>query len=513
MPAPQQLLDSTPIIIGVGQITEQPLALEQCSSPVDLIEAAVLAAADDAGISQRSLAKIDELVLVRGFREFTRNSPEALAQRINASAARCWITPNGGNAPQYLINRYAQAIANGEHSMVLVAGSEAMDTSRRLHKAGIKPDWAQPSDSDPALLYPDRAMASAHEQAQGIVLPSNIYALFENALRQHYGHSIEEHQRALGELFAPFSAAAARSPHAWYPIERSAAEIATATEANRYVGWPYTKYMNAMNQINQSAALLLTSVGHARTLGVAEDQWVYLHGCADVQEKWQVSERVNYHSSPAIKLLGEQALAMANKSIDQIDFVDLYSCFPSAVQIARDELGIATDDPRPLTITGGLPFHGGAGNNYVMNSIAAMVAKLRQHRGKYGLVTANGGFLTKHSAGIYSTAAPLGQWQRREPSDYQPLVDNLAQPPYVEKPSGRAVIETYTVSFDRGNNPEMAIIIGRLGDGSDAMAPRFIAQTTRDDAQMLAMTQQNFIGRSGTVDSSDSINIFHPQNL
>jgi len=509
MSATPQLLDNTPVIIGVGQITEQPQKLDQSSSPVDLIEAAALAAAADAGIDRHCLAEIDELILVRGFREFTRNSPEALARRINASRARCWITPNGGNAPQYLINRYAQSIANGEQKMVLVAGSEAMDTSRRYHKAGIKPDWAEPSDSDPALLYPDRDMAGAHEKAQGIALPSHIYALFENALRQHYGHTIEQHQQQLGELFAPFSAVAAKSAHAWYPFARSADEIASATDSNRYVGWPYTKYMNAMNQINQSAALILTSVGHARALGVAEDKWVFLHGCADVIEKWQVSERVNYHSSPAIKLLGEQTLAMANKSIDDIDFVDIYSCFPSAVQIARDELGITRRDRRPLTITGGLPFHGGAGNNYVMNSIAAMVAKLREHPGKYGLVTANGGFLTKHSAGVYSTTPTLGPWQRRDPATYQPLIDNLPHPPYVEKPSGEAVVETYTVAFGRGNIPQTAIVIGRLGH--DVMAPRFIAQTPHDPALLLAMTRENFIGRSGTVKSSESINIFSPE--
>lgn len=500
--------DNTPVIIGVGQITEKETDLEKTSSPVDLIEAAVLQAADDAGIEHRHLEKIDELILVRGFREATRNSPEAVAKRIGAQRAKQWLTPNGGNAPQYLVNRYAEAIVQGKNKLVLLAGSEAMDSSRRYHKAGIKNNWSEKSDTDPNYLFPDRDMSTEHEQAQGIWTAAHVYPLFENSLRNHYNNSIEDHQKSLGELFSPFTQVAARSPHAWYPVERSAAEISTATNENRYVGWPYTKYMNAMNQINQSAAILLTSVGFARELGVADDKLVYLHGCADTIEKWNISERVNYYSSPAIKTLGEQALSMAKKSINDIDYIDIYSCFPSAVQIARDELGIAKDDSRSLTVTGGLPFHGGAGNNYVMNSIAAMVTQLKQNPGKFGLVTANGGYLTKHSAGIYSTIPTTDSWQWVDPASYQTQIDNLPHPPYSENPNGAAIVETYTVTFGRGNVPEKGIVIGRLGDGTDPLAPRFIAQTSNDRDLLLAMTKEDYIGRTGIVTSVEGVNHF-----
>lgn len=504
-------LDHMPVLVGVGQITEKEDDLDRLSSPVDLMEQATWKALDDAGIARERLADLDELVVVRCFQESTRNSPQALARRLGASQARQWLTPNGGNMPQYLVNRYSEAIARGELRFALFSGAEAIDNFRRLKKAGRTPDWSEPADRDPDYLIPEKPMSNDIENAHGTLIPANAYPLYENALRGHYGETIEQHQHTMGELFAPFTEVAAEHPQAWYPIRRSAEEIATATAQNRYVGWPYTKYMNAMNQINQSATLLLMSAGFARELGVDESRWIYLHGCADANELWHVTDRENYYSSPAIRIMGQKALGMAGRSIDEMDFIDLYSCFPSAVQIARDELGIAKDDPRPLTITGGLPFHGGAGNNYVMNSIASMVDKLRAHPGKFGLVTANGGYLTKHSAGIYSTQPPQVPgsgdvpWVREDPALYQREIDAIAHPPLETRPSGRAGIETYTVLFGREGQPQAGIVVGRLDTGA-----RFLAHVPQDPELLQAMTREDFLGRSGRVEAGDPVNLFTP---
>ena len=503
----------TPILVGVGQVTQKQDGLEGLSSPMDLMVDATWAACEDAGIGRERLSGVDTLVVVRSFREPMANSAEVLADRVGAANAAQWMMPNGGNGPQYLVNRYAEAIARGEARFCLFSGAEAMDNGRRLVKAGVTPDWDVPARSERRYLVPDKKMSMDIEDAHGLMIPSNAYPCYENALRGHYGESIAEHQQVMGELFAKFTDVAATHPQAWYPIARSAEEIATATPKNRYVGWPYTKFMNAMNQINQSATLLLTSVEHARQLGIAEEKWIYLHGCADASELWHMLDRENYHSSVAIRTMGAEALRMAGRSMDEIDFIDLYSCFPSAVQIARDELGIDKRDPRPLTITGGLPFHGGAGNNYVMNSIASMVDVLRANSGKYGLVTANGGYLTKHSAGIYSTAPTAASqcgeagvpFERRDPAEYQAEIDATPHPDIEERPEGRARIETYTVLFGREGAPEGAIVIGR--DGNER---RFCAVTPKDEALLSAMTEEDFLGRAGTVTASESVNLFSP---
>ena len=502
---------SMPVLVGVGQVTEREFDVDS-SSVLDLVEQAVYKAAADAGISKASLADLDSLVMVKSFRESTRNSPEALANRIGATRATQWLMPNGGNGPQYLVNRFSEAIANGESRFVLFAGAEAMATARKIVKTtGEQPPWQEAASGDPSFLVEDVELSTPHEQQHGLWLAPGFYAMSENARRHQLGHSVEEHQLGLGELFARFTEVAAKSPHAWYPVQRSAEEIATATNSNRYVAWPYTKYMNAMNQINQSAALLLTSVDQARKLGITDDKFIYLHGCSDTKEK-SILGRQNYYSSEAMRVMAEQVFANNSASedlgIDDIEHIDFYSCFPSAVAMARDTFGLSVDDPRQLTITGGLPFHGGAGNNYVMNSIAAMVEKVRADKGSYGLVTANGGYFSKHAAGIYSTNPVEGDWSRTDPASYQKVLDDAPDTPSIESPNGDATIETYTVLYGRDNQPRQGIVIGRLGELGDPTAERFVAIVDDDSDVLEGMTQEDMIGSKGFVSRGDELNKF-----
>ncbi len=502
-----------PVLVGVGQVTEREFDINSNSSSVlDLIEQATYKAVADAGISRASLADLDSLVIVKSFRESTRNSPEALANRIGATRATQWLMPNGGNGPQYLVNRYSEAIANGESQFVLFAGAEAMATARKIVKTtGQQPPWQEAASGDPSFLVEDVALSTPHEQQHGLWLAPGFYAMSENARRHQLGHTVEEHQRGLGDLFTRFTEVAANNPHAWYPVARSSEEIATATDQNRYVAWPYTKYMNAMNQINQSASLLLTSVDQARKLGISEDKFIYLHGCSDTKEK-SILGRQNYYSSEAMRVMAEQVFASnsaaGNPGIDDMKYIDFYSCFPSAVAMARDTFGLSVNDPRHLTITGGLPFHGGAGNNYVMNSIAAMVEKVRGDRGSYGLVTANGGYFSKHSAGIYGTNPVEGDWHRTDPASYQKILDDVPDTPFTESPEGEGTVETYTVLYGRDNQPQQGVVIGRLGELGDPEAERFVAMVLGDREVLEEMTQQDMIGSKGSASSGSEHNRF-----
>ena len=496
-----------PVLVGVGQVTEKEFDLDS-SSVLDLVEQATYKATEDAGIAKASLGNLDSLVIVKSFRESTRNSSEALARRIGATQAKQWLMPNGGNGPQYLVNRYSEAISNGESQFVLFAGAEAMATARKIVKeTGAQPPWEESDSTDPQFLVEDAELSTQHEQRHGLWLAPGFYAMSENARRHQLGHSIEKHQKSLGDLFTRFTEVAANSPHAWYPIQRSSEEIATATNQNRYVAWPYTKYMNAMNQINQSAALILTSVDYAKSLGINEDRFIYLHGCSDTKEK-SILGRQNYYSSAAMRMMAEQVFANNEISIDDIKHIDFYSCFPSAVAMARDTFGLSVDDPRQLTITGGLPFHGGAGNNYVMNSIAAMAEKLRSDRGSYGLITANGGYFSKHSAGLYSTIPVKGDWSRTDPASYQKILDDAASTPFTESPKGSGVIETYTVLYGRDNKPQNAVIIGKLGALDNQNAERFVAVMEAANEVLEAMTKNDMIGARGFVNSVKGLNTF-----
>jgi len=503
----------TPVLVGVGQITQKEKDVEKAKSPLDLMEDAVKLAAKDTGLGEALFGKLDTITCVR----FITDSPDSgrlpfgkygniaqsLANKLNVQPANTCYGPTGGNTPQYLVNYTAERIAEGDQSVVLVAGSECFATMMRAIGQGKTLPWGEDPEGKRIDIGNERIGVTDVEKKHKLHFPVNCYPLFENAIRGQKGRSVEDHQLEVGKLMAPFTKVAANHPQAWFPTERTPEEIATPTEQNRYIGYPYTKYMNAIMQVDQAAAVVMMSVEKARELGVPEDKWVYLHGCGDANDLWYLTERENFHSSPAIRTMGQKAFAMSGWSIEEIDYIDLYSCFPSAVQIGRDELGIPENDPRDLTVTGGLPYFGGAGNDYVLHSIATMIEKLRAKPGSKGLCTANGWYVTKHSIGLYSTTPKEGKWQRESPADYQKDIDNGPHPRMEENPDGAAKIETFAVVHDH-KGPQFAIIMGRL-DADDA---RFVAHVT-DAAEMQNLMDQESLGRPGTVSAGDGgLNIF-----
>lgn len=506
---------NTPVLVGVGQITDKRDP-EEAATPVELMTEVARRAADDAGPGSALLDCIDALVAVgitvdspeanNPAKGMYANIPKTVSRLLGIDPAIQLYSATGGNTPQMLVNTFSEKIAQGEVSTVLLTGAEALNTMiGRLKKGLSLDDWSDDPGGTPQMIGAQRPAASEHEISFGIQTPSISYPLFENALRGKYGLSLAEHQQKLGELYASFNRVAAKNPLAWFPTLRSAREIATPSESNRYVGFPYTKYLNSIIQVNQGAAVILTSLAKARELGVSEDKMVYLHGCADANDIWNVTERVDYHSSPAVRTMGEKAFAMADKTVADMDYFDIYSCFPSAVQIACDELGIPHDDPRGLTLTGGLPYFGGAGNNYVMHSIAHMVDTLRKNPGKFGLLNANGWFVTKHALGIYSTTPIEGSWKRESPADYQQSILDQVHPPFTEDPQGDASIETYTVLHGR-KGVEGGLVIGRLADGT-----RFLASTPSDDKTLSKLMEVDALGLPGTVNKVDGVNTFIPK--
>ncbi|MBI1186734.1 MAG: acetyl-CoA acetyltransferase [Alphaproteobacteria bacterium] len=506
----------TPVLIGAGQRTYRK---GQAPGPLAMTREAALLAAEDAGLSPADLAGLDLLGVV-GFTVDSDGNiqrlpipriadpPAALAAELGAAPRRAVYTHMGGNTPQALVNWAAELIAQGDHDLVLLVGAEFLGTLMKRLKDGadLSAFGGPEAATTPERWGDGRSGATAQERAHGMDFPTNVYPLFENALRAHRGRSLADHQAAMGRLFAPFSAVAAQNPHAWFPTERSAEEISQEGPENRMVGFPYTKYLNAIIQVDQSAAVIMASTAKADALGVPAAKRVYLHGCADANDLWFVSERTNYHSSPAIRMCAQQSFAMAGKAPADLAFIDLYSCFPSAVEIACDEIGIAEDDPRGLTVTGGLPYFGGAGNNYVMHSITTMLQRLRAKPGAFGLVTGNGWFLTKHAFGLYSTTPTTGAWSRTDPRTYQREIDALAHPALVDAPSGAGAIETYTVVHAR-DRVRLGVVVGRDSEGR-----RFIANTPDDEATLIDLQSREGVGRTGRVGRSEDgkRNIFTP---
>lgn len=511
---------ATPVLIGAGQFTYRGDPASS-PSPTALLKIAAERAAADAGIGAAGLAALDGLAVAgftidaqgstRGAIPHSPNPPASLAKALGASPNWAVYSHMGGNTSQQLVNVLAERIARGETQLALAVGAEFLGSAmKRLTKGLGFDDWQAAEDHDlpaPERLGDPRPGVTPYEARHAINRPINIYPMFENALRARDGRSVEDHQARLGRLFAPFTQAAARNPDAWFPIARSAEELVTVSDRNRMVGFPYPKLLNAIMEVDQSAGVILASEAKARELGVPEEKWVYLHGCADAADLWHPIDRQNFHSSPAMRLTGQRALEMAGIGLDQVSYIDLYSCFPVAVEIGAEELGLSLDDPRGFTVTGGLPYAGGPGNNYAMHSIAVMAGKLRADPAAYGLVTANGWYLTKQSTGIYSARRPARPFERQDPKVLQAEIDALPHPAVTETPQGPATIETYTV-VHRREGPFMGIVIGR-----DEGGRRFCAVTPNDPETLAGLERGEQVGRPGQVSQNpdSQTNLFVPQ--
>jgi acetyl-CoA C-acetyltransferase len=484
----------TPVLAGVGQASErlgQPGY--QRRSPVDLAADAARAALADTGADPAVIAAaIDTVAGVRQF-EISHpaaraplgrsdNYPRSVTGRVGAAPARAILEVSGGQAPQHLVNEIAAAIACGRADAALVFGAEAMSTIQHYstEERAERPDFTEHADGSlEDRGYGLRGMASRHQVAHGLTDAASQYALTENARRARLKQTRDEYAASMGALFAPFTRVAAANPHAAAPTVRSAAELVTPTESNRPIADPYTRYIVAREKVNQGAAVLLMSVAAAQRLGVPRDRWVFLHGHADLAER-RLLDRADLSASPAAVMAARHALEVARLGAGDLASIDLYSCFPAPVFNICDGLGLSPDDPRGLTVTGGLPFFGGPGNNYSMHAIAETVQRARANPGTFGFVGANGGIMGKYSAGVYSTApAP---WRPDRSGDLQAEVDAWPAPAQARYADGWATIETYTIKHAR-DGARAGIVVGRL----DRDGRRFVARTDDRDTGVVAL--------------------------
>jgi len=502
--------DNTPVIIGVGEASERiDAAGYEALSPADLAGRAAAAALADARATSPLAPHIQVIAAIRQFEvsgpraeaPFGKadNFPRAIARRIGADPARAILEPVGGQGPQHLVNEFAQAIGAGETTMVLICGSEAISTVRHLASRGETRDWSETVDGELEDRGYGEALMTADLARHNARTAISVYALFENARRARLGEGRADYALEMGRLFAPFTRVAAGNPHAMSRDVHSAEDLATVTTSNRLTSDPYPRRMVARDQANQGAAVLIASVGEARALGVPEDRWIYLHGGADARERTPV-ERSDLSAGPASVMAARRSLDVAGLRLGEIDAFDFYSCFPIAVFNVRDGLGMSADDPRPLTVTGGLPYFGGAGNNYSMHAIAAMVRRLRAAPAERGLVAANGGFLSKYSVGIYS--ARPASWSGFDSRALQAEIDGW--PARVVAPGdGAGVVETYTIDYSVPT--PVATVVGRLNEGG----ARFVAMTDPADPtlvrQMIAVDPIGAAVRATPNDEGRSI--------
>ena len=457
-----------PVIVGVGQ-TNQRIAADLARAPIELLADAARIADADTGAKQSLLDRAD-VVAVVAIGSWPYADPGAfLARALGISPRATAVSTVGGNSPQLLIDEFATRIQRGDCDVVLIGGAESMHTRWRARREPkVHLEWDSGGDDPCAVVIgDDRPGSSDYEMAHLAVAPTLVYPLFETARRAELGHDVEAHQVYVSELWSHFAAVSAENPHAWTRVACTAEEIRTISPENRVVCFPYPKRMCANIDVDQSAAVLLCSYEAARAAGVADERMVFLHAAAEGHDHWFVTERFSLAASPAMAATGAAALHDAGIDVDDVAHIDLYSCFPSAVQLGRDALGIRAVDARPLTVTGGLGFAGGPVNNYPTHAIATMVDVLRANPDDVGLTTALGWYATKHAAAVWSARPPAAPFRC---ADVQPEVDALPR----RVPAGlvdlEATVEATSVSFERDGTPALGIVAALTDEGARALA-------------------------------------------
>lgn len=493
--------DRTPVIIGVGEITDRPADPALAREPLQLMADAIAAADADAGGGWTS--RIDSLDVINLVSWRYDRVAQRLTERMGINPARAVYGQVGGETPTTKLHEAALRIMNGESIVAVVTGGEAQHAVGKAKAAGIELPWTPPAARPENPIIPSDHVTPLAVQ-HGIAQPVHIYPLYENATIAAWGLTPAAAIRESAEAWSRFAAAAAANPHAWNRTAFSPDEIAAATPDNRMIAWPYTKRMVANNTVNMSAAVILTSLAEARKAGIAEHRLVFVQGGAAAAEPMDYLRRDQYTQSVVQNAVLAQAMRVAD---GQFGPVELYSCFPTVPKMARRTLGLPAD--MAFTVTGGLSFAGTGLNCYMLHATCAMVARLREQPAAHALLYGQGGYVTKHHALVVGSEAgdPAGLMLPMNVQDAAEA-ERGEVPALTLDYAGPARIETFSIVFDRDGAPAYGSIIGRTPDAARVFAK--IDMTDGDLVARLLSPDASPIGGEGRVSlREDGLQAWH----
>ena len=475
-----------PVLVGVGQVLQRLDDPREAAEPLEMMVAALQQAGQDCGVP-KLLQRADSIYVPRGAWRYGDPGRE-IARRLGSAPAETVGTPYGGNFSQACVIDAARQIQAGRRGVVLVAGAENGRSAGQAQRQGVELRETEAPGAPDRKVAEDKAIFHDAELARGMNSASDIFAVIESAIRFARGETLEAHAARIAELWAGFSAVACGNPHAWIRRRHSAQEIGQASPDNPMISYPYTRLMNANSRVDMGAGLLLCSLETARNAGVPDEKLVFLHAATEANDSNFLSTRAEFHRSPAVRIAGARALELAGRTLEEVGHFDLYSCFPSSVQIAATELGIP--EGRPLTVTGGLTFGGGPLNSYGLHAIARMAEVVREDRGSTGLVHGNGGWLAKHAIGIYSAEPPKDGFRY---ANLQEQVDAFPLREALVDFAGPVTLEAYTVAHQKGA-PRIGHAACLTDEGRRSWG------TLEDPAVLDAMMREEFCGRRGRLD-------------
>ncbi len=477
-----------PVLVGLGVASQREDDFREAVEPLQLMLKALRAAGDDSGQPQ-VLTEIQDIAVPHGRWRY-RDPAGALARAVGAHGARSTFAAVGV-LQQSLIGEACQRIAAGEiHTAAVVGG----DCSYRLLRAGVAGervvDTALEAVPD-RQLNPKEELFHPVESALGLVMPIGLYAIMESAYRARRGLTVAAHRDHLAGLYARFSRIAEANPDAWNRDSLAAEEIREPGPRNPMQAFPYTRRMCSTLNVDQAAALLLCSAARAEALGVPRERWIFPLASSESNHMVPVSARADLTRCPGATLAGRAALDSAGLAIEEVDLLDLYSCFPIAVEAYAEALGI--DLQRELTLTGSMAFAGGPWNNYVYQATCRAAVLLRAGGGCHALISSVSGMLTKQAFGLWSREPPRQpfRWldETAAVSRAQQTVDVV--PTY----SGTATVAGYTVLYARDQAPYALAVV-------DTPDQRRALVTSRDPESLERLEAEEWVGREVLVDEN-----------
>lgn len=485
--------ETIPVLVGVGQVLQRRDDPREADEPLALMVAALEAAGRDCG-APGLLARADGILVLRGAWGYGDPGRE-IARRLGATPRETVGTPYGGNYSQACVTHAAREIQAGRLEVALATGAENGRSAGQARRQGLELPASEAPGVPDRQLTPDGPIFHDAELARGMNSASDVFAVIDSAIRHARGETLEEHARRIARLWEGMNAVARDNPHAWIRRAWTAEEIGTPSPDNPMISYPYTRLLNANARVDMGAGLVLCSLAAARRAGVDEERCVFPLAATDAHDALLLSHRAELHRSPAIRIAGARALELAERDLGEVAHLDLYSCFPSSVEVAAAELGASEE--HPLTVTGGLTFGGGPLNSYGLHAIARMAEVLRADRGATGLVHGNGGWLAKHAIALYGGEPPPRGFRWESP---QEAIDALPGREALVDWEGAVTLEGYTVAH-QGGAPRLAHAACLTDDGRRTWA------TLDDPAVMGAMMREEFCGRRGRIDGRGGLRV------
>ncbi len=290
-------------------------------------------------------------------------------------------------------------------------------------------------------------LLTSYEVRHGLINMPLSYAIMENARRARLGMGRASYAAEMAELWSGLAGVSLTRKHAQFARAWTAQKLLEKDQGNYRLNDPYRRWMVAQDAVELGAAIIMTTAGHAAEL--EESKFIYLHSGADASVPL-ISEQADLSCSPAMNWALGKAFDIAELEAKDIGPIDIYSCFPVAVSLAIEALNQPERSLRSYSLTGGLTFFGGPGNNYSLHAIAALAQALRKDGSKPGMISANGGVINKESVGIYAAQPVKGEWSpdRISPPNKMERDKRLKAAHFI---SGKAKIKSYTLPYGKNS--------------------------------------------------------------